>query len=92
MVFYQPPKRQPRKADDGKIIELADEILLKIHEYLSPLDTLNFRITCKACIPAGNTAVSLRMKKLYISPARSSLLAAVQICAHKEFASRIVSF
>jgi hypothetical protein len=31
------------------------------------------------------------MKKLYVSPSRSSLLAAIDICGHPAFASAIVS-
>ncbi|CZT16011.1 uncharacterized protein RCC_01851 [Ramularia collo-cygni] len=89
MVFYNPPKRQPRKAADGKITDLPDELLLNVLNYLGPNDTQKFRATCRAFAPIGSTAIAQRYKILYISPMRSSLLAAVEICAHPIFSSII---
>lgn len=95
MVFRESPKRlspkrQPRKAADGKITDLPDELLLGILDHLEPLDCLRFRATCRAFTPSGNTAITQRMRKLYVSPSRSSLLAAIEICAHPAFSASIV--
>lgn len=93
MVFYEPPKRRPcRRATDGKITDLPDELLLLVLHHLKPLDVLRFRLTCRTFTPASTSDITKRMKKLYISPSRSSLLAAIAICGHPEFSSNIVSY
>lgn len=92
MVFYQPPKRQPRVRqpnDQATIIDLPDELLLQIIDGLPWQTILNLRRAHRHMTPVCNTFITKRLKRLYIHPSTMSLRAAVEICHHPSFNEEI---
>lgn len=85
MVYYDPPKRRAAAPGPASIVDLPDELLLRILADFDRLTLTSLRAANSAFVGVCNETLAKQNTILYIHPSTSSLRQAIQICGHPLF-------
>lgn len=89
MVYYDPPKRRAAAPGSASIVDLPDELLLRIVADTDRSTLTNLRAANSAFVGVCNESLAKLNIILYIHPTTSSLRQAIQICGHPLFKQSI---